>query len=111
MDASYTDAEIGQPVERDALGWSPALNGQSVWQEFIFEVSPEDTDRLELTANLSRLTESVKADWVFQVNLADMIPEEKAEADEEDEDMGSHISYNAGRFLTDEPSGKPFSQR
>lgn len=66
--AKYTDPE-GNPTdpEDDILGWSYGKYQEPAWQEFIFEVPPEAADRLELTANLSLLADTVPGKWEFQL--------------------------------------------
>ena len=83
---AITEGEESKTPKYDILSWGAFSNGQTAWKkyaEYVWEITPDDMDHLELKADISHFQKISDATWEIEIPIASILVEtEKSAADQ-----------------------------
>lgn len=84
---AITEGEESKTPKYDILSWGAFSNGQTAWKkyaEYVWEITPDDMDHLELKADISHFQKISDATWEIEIPIASILVEtENSAADPE----------------------------
>ena len=90
--AALTEGKDRRDVDYDRLSWGYSAEREPAWQEFVWEISPEDQDRLDLRVYMTHVTKTLDAKWEFQVPVDTILAK-----------TGTETAASAADTFTDDP--------
>ena len=81
-------AEIGdwderKDIEYNTLFWNPAGEAKGEWNEYVFEISPDEAERMTLSAFVIHIEKILDAAWCFELPAGNILAEGEGTADPE----------------------------
>ena len=81
--AEIGDGDESRSVEYDKLSWKSAGEAKGEWDEYVFEISPDEAERMTLSAFVIHIEKILDAAWCFELPAGNILAEGEGTADPE----------------------------
>ena len=81
--AGIGDGDESRSVEYDKLSWKSAGEAKGEWDEYVFEISPDEAEHMTLSAFVIHIEKILDAAWCFELPAGNILAEGEGTADPE----------------------------